>query len=128
MNMILHDVHYKKFDIRQEDTLEKPQHVDKRFEAVVANPPFSAKWSANELLMGDERFSQYGKLAPSDYAFIPKIHQLDENGIMAVVMPHGALFRGGASIRQYLIENRNYLDAVIGLPANLFYGQYNFLC
>ena len=128
MNMILHDVHYKKFDIRQEDTLEKPQHVDERFEAVVANPPFSAKWSANELLMGDERFSQYGKLAPSskaDYAFITHmIHQLDENGTMAVVMPHGALFRGGAEghIRQYLIENRNYLDAVIGLPANLFYG------
>ena len=128
MNMILHDVHYKKFDIRQEDTLEKPQHVDDRFEAVVANPPFSAKWSANELLMGDERFSQYGKLAPSskaDYAFITHmIHQLDENGTMAVVMPHGALFRGGAEghIRQYLIENRNYLDAVIGLPANLFYG------
>tara|TARA_B100001250_G_scaffold368102_1_gene350565 strand:+ start:160 stop:1728 length:1569 start_codon:yes stop_codon:yes gene_type:complete len=128
MNMILHDVHYKKFDIRQEDTLEKPQHVDERFEAVVANPPFSAKWSANELLMGDERFSQYGKLAPrskADYAFITHmIHQLEENGTMAVVMPHGALFRGGAEghIRQYLIENRNYLDAVIGLPANLFYG------
>lgn len=128
MNMILHDVHYKKFDIKQEDTLEHPQHIDERFEAIVANPPFSAQWSANPLHMNDERFSQYGKLAPSskaDYAFVQHmIHQLAENGTMAIVLPHGALFRGGAEghIRQYLIEDRNYLDAVIGLPANVFYG------
>jgi len=128
MNMILHDVHYRKFDIRQEDTLEHPQHLDKRFEAVVANPPFSAKWSANPLFMTDDRFSHYGKLAPSskaDFAFVcHMIYQLAENGTMAVVLPHGALFRGGAElqIRQYLIEERNYLDAVIGLPANIFYG------
>ena len=128
MNMILHDVHYKKFDIKQEDTLEHPQHMDERFEAIVANPPFSTKWSANSLFMSDERFSQYGKLAPSskaDYAFVQHmIHQLAENGTMALVLPHGALFRGGAEghIRQYLIEDRNYLDAVIGLPANVFYG------
>jgi type I restriction enzyme M protein len=80
MNMIMHDVHYKKFDIKQEDTLEKPQHIDKRFEAIVANPPFSLKWSMNSLFMNDERFSQYGKLAPkdkADYAFIQHmIHQL----------------------------------------------------
>lgn len=128
MNMILHDVHYRKFDIRQEDTLEHPQHLEKRFEAVVANPPFSAKWSANPLFMTDDRFSHYGKLAPSskaDFAFVcHMIYQLAENGTMAVVLPHGALFRGGAElqIRQYLIEERNYLDAVIGLPANIFYG------
>jgi len=128
MNMILHDVHYRKFDIRQEDTLEHPQHLDKRFEAVVANPPFSAKWSANPLFMSDDRFSHYGKLAPSskaDFAFVcHMVYQLAENGTMAVVLPHGALFRGGAElqIRQYLIEERNYLDAVIGLPANIFYG------
>lgn len=128
MNMILHDVHYRKFDIRQEDTLEHPQHLDKRFEAVVANPPFSAKWSANPLFMTDDRFSHYGKLAPSskaDFAFVcHMVYQLAENGTMAVVLPHGALFRGGAElqIRQYLIEERNYLDAVIGLPANIFYG------
>ena len=60
MNMILHDVHYKKFVIRQDDTLEKPNHIAMKFEAIVANPPFSAKWSANELFLGDERFSQYG--------------------------------------------------------------------
>ena len=128
MNMIMHDVHYKKFDIKQEDTLEKPQHIDKRFEAIVANPPFSAKWSANNLFMTDERFSQYGKLAPggkADYAFVTHmIHHLEDNGTLAVVLPHGALFRGGAEghIRQYLIREKNYLDAVIGLPANIFYG------
>lgn len=128
MNMILHDVHYRKFDIRQADTLENPQHVDMRFEAVVANPPFSAKWSASPIMMNDDRYSQYGRLAPkskADFAFITHmVHQLAENGTMAVVMPHGVLFRGAAEghIRQYLIEDRNYLDAVIGLPANVFYG------
>lgn len=128
MNMILHDVSYSNFDIRQEDTLEKPQHMGMNFDAIVANPPFSAKWSANELHLLDERFSQYGKLAPAskaDFAFIQHmIHHLDENGIMAVVMPHGVLFRGAAelTIRKYLIKEKNYLDAVIGLPANIFYG------
>jgi type I restriction enzyme M protein len=128
MNMILHDVHYRKFDIRQEDTLERPQHIDKKFEAIVANPPFSAQWSASPLFMTDDRFSQYGKLAPAskaDFAFVQHmVHHLAENGIMAVVLPHGVLFRGGAEghIRKYLIEEKNYLDAVIGLPANVFYG------
>jgi len=128
MNMILHDVHYRKFDLKQEDTLEHPQHTEHEFEAIVANPPFSAHWSANPLHMSDDRFSQYGKLAPkskADYAFIQHmVHHLAENGTMAVVMPHGVLFRGGAEghIRKYLIEDRNYLDAVIGLPANIFYG------
>lgn len=128
MNMILHGVHYRKFDIKQEDTLERPQHIGLRFEAIVANPPFSAQWSANPIHISDDRFSQYGKLAPSskaDFAFVQHmIHHLDENGQMAVVLPHGVLFRGGAEghIRQYLIEDRNYLDAVIGLPANIFYG------
>jgi type I restriction enzyme M protein len=128
MNMIMHDVHYSKFDIKQEDTLERPQHKDKRFEAIVANPPFSTQWTASSLFLTDDRFSQYGKLAPSskaDFAFIQHmIYQLDDNGTMAVVMPHGVLFRGGAEghIRQYLIEDCNYLDAVIGLPASIFYG------
>ena len=128
MNMILHGVHYRKFDIKQEDTLEHPQHTGKQFEAIVANPPFSANWSANPLFTSDDRFSQYGKLAPSskaDFAFVQHmIHHLADNGCMALVLPHGALFRGGAEqhIRRYLIENRNYLDAVIGLPANIFYG------
>lgn len=128
MNMILHDVHFSDFNIKQEDTLEHPQHIEERFEAVVANPPFSAKWSASPIHLSDERFAQYGKLAPAskaDYAFIQHmIYQLDDNGTMAVVMPHGVLFRGAAEghIRKLLIAERNYLDAVIGLPANLFFG------
>lgn len=129
MNMILHGVHYRKFDIKQEDTLEYPQHIEQLpFEAIVANPPFSANWSANPIFTSDDRFSQYGKLAPSskaDFAFVQHmIYHLAENGIMAIVLPHGALFRGGAEqhIRKFLIENKNYLDAVIGLPANIFYG------
>jgi type I restriction enzyme M protein len=130
MNMILHDVHYRQFDIKQEDTLEDPQHLDKRFEAVVANPPFSAHWKgkSNPLNETDERFSPYGKLAPNtkaDYAFVQHmIHQLSDNGIMATVLPHGVLFRGAAEgvIRKYLVKELNYLDAVIGLPANIFFG------
>lgn len=128
MNMILHDVHFADFDIKQEDTLERPQHLEYRFEAVVANPPFSAKWSANPIHLSDERFAQYGRLAPAskaDYAFIQHmVYQLDDNGTMAVVMPHGVLFRGAAEghIRKFLIEEKNYLDAVIGLPPNLFFG------
>ncbi|MFN8431071.1 MAG: type I restriction-modification system subunit M [Spirosomataceae bacterium] len=128
MNMILHGVHYRKFDIKQDDTLEHPQHMGMEFEAIVANPPFSAQWSAKALFNSDDRFSQYGKLAPgskADFAFVQHmIHHLAENGTMAIVLPHGALFRGGAEqhIRRYLIETKNYLDAVIGLPANIFYG------
>jgi type I restriction enzyme M protein len=128
MNMILHGVHYRKFDIKQEDTLEHPQHLGMTFEAIVSNPPFSAVWSASPLFMSDDRFSQYGKLAPgskADFAFVQHmIYHLAENGTMAIVLPHGALFRSGAEqhIRKYLIADKNYLDAVIGLPANIFYG------
>ncbi len=128
MNMLLHGVRFDKFDIREEDTLERPQHMQYKFEAIVANPPFSAKWSADPLHMQDDRFAQYGKLAPSskgDYAFIQHmVYQLDDNGTMATVMPHGVLFRGAAEghIREFLIKEKNYLDAVIGLPANLFFG------
>jgi type I restriction enzyme M protein len=130
MNMILHGVNYREFDIKQEDTLEEPQHtgIDLKAEAIVANPPFSAKWSAKSIFSTDDRFSQYGKLAPktkADFAFVQHmVHHLDENGIMATVLPHGVLFRGSAEahIRRYLIEDRNYIDAVIGLPANIFFG------
>lgn len=128
MNMLLHGVSYKNFDIKNDDTLESPQHREMKFEAIVANPPYSANWSADSTFLDDERFSAYGKLAPkskADFAFIQHmITQLDENGTMAVVLPHGVLFRGAAEgvIRKYLIEDRNYLDAVIGLPANIFFG------
>lgn len=128
MNMLLHGVNYMNFDIRNDDTIEHPQHLDERFEAIVANPPYSAKWSADAKFLDDERFSAYGKLAPkskADFTFIQHmIYQLDDKGTMAVVLPHGVLFRGAAEgvIRKYLIEERNVLDAVIGLPANIFYG------
>ena len=130
MNMILHGVHYQRFDLRNDDTLEHPapEHADLRFEAIVANPPFSAKWSASAVFENDDRFSAYGKLAPAskaDFAFVQHmVHHLDHGGTMACVLPHGVLFRGGAEehIRKYLIDTCNYLDAVIGLPANIFYG------
>jgi type I restriction enzyme M protein len=130
MNMILHGVHYTRFNIKQEDTLEYPQHLGMRSEAVVANPPFSAHWKGkdNPLFFNDDRFSQYGKLAPSskaDFAFLQHmIYHLADNGTLACILPHGVLFRGAAEgeIRKYLIEEQNCLDAVIGLPANIFYG------
>lgn len=129
MNMILHDINYRRFDLRQEDTLLKPQHDSNfRAEAVVANPPFSAKWTPSPITINDERFSQYGRLAPkskADFAFVQHmLYHLADNGTMAVVLPHGVLFRGAAEghIRRYLIEDRNWLDAVIGLPANIFFG------
>lgn len=128
MNMILHGVHYRQFDLKQEDTLVRPQHEGRQFEAVVANPPFSADWSADPGFTTDDRFSTFGKLPPAskaDYAFVlHMLHHLADNGTMAVILPHGALFRGGSegAIRKILIAERNWLDAVIGLPANIFYG------
>ncbi len=130
MNMILHDVRFDRFDIKQGDTLKDDQHHDLLAEAIVANPPFSAKWKSDTdpVLAQDDRFTQYGRLAPkgaADYAFVTHmLHHLADSGTMAVVLPHGALFRSGAegTIRQYIIEKQNYLDAVIGLPSNIFYG------
>lgn len=130
MNMLLHGISFNHFDIENNDTLEHPNenHMQLTFEAVVANPPYSAKWSADSKFLDEERFSGYGKLAPkskADYAFIQHmLYLLDDAGTMAVVLPHGVLFRGAAEgvIRRYLIEEKNWLDAVIGLPANLFFG------
>jgi len=128
MNMLLHNIQYQHFEIANGDTLEEPAFMDKKFSAVVANPPYSAKWSADKKFLEDERFSPYGKLAPSskaDFAFVcHMLNSLDEDGTMAVVLPHGVLFRGSAEeqIRKVIIRDYNYLDTVIGLPANLFYG------
>ena len=128
--MILHGVHFDHFKIKQGDTLTDDLHDDLKAEAIVANPPFAVNWKSDTdpQLKTDERFSQYGRLAPkgaADYAFVTHmIHHLADNGTMAIVLPHGVLFRGGAEgqIRKYIIEKQNYLDAVIGLPANLFCG------
>ena len=130
MNMLMHGVPYYRFNIYNDDTLENPseEHMSLKFDAIVANPPYSANWSSNDKFLEDERFSAYGKLAPkskADYAFVQHmIHLLDDDGTMAVVLPHGVLFRGAAeqTIRKYLIKDKNYLDAVIGLPANIFFG------
>lgn len=130
MNMILHGVHFDHFKIKQGDTLTEDMHPDLKAEAIIANPPFSAKWKGedDQLLAHDDRFSQYGRLAPksaADYAFITHmLYHLADNGTMAIILPPGALFRSGAEghIRKYIIEKQNYLDTVIGLPSNLFYG------
>lgn len=128
MNMILRGIPYRNFEIYNGDTLENDYFGDIKFRVQVANPPYSAKWSADAKFMEDERFSQYGKLAPkskADFAFVQHmVHHMDEDGRAVVLLPHGVLFRGAAEevIRKYLIEKLNVLDAVIGLPANLFFG------
>lgn len=130
MNMILHGVNFEHFSILRGDTLREDMHTDLKAEVIVANPPFSAQWKGDTdpALAHDDRFSQYGRLAPksaADYAFVTHmLHHLADNGTMAIVLPHGALFRSGAEghIRKYIIEKQNYLDTVIGLPSNLFYG------
>lgn len=128
MNMILRGVPYRSFEIFNGDTLEHDYFGDRRFRVQVANPPYSAKWSADVKFLEDERFNEYGKLAPkskADFAFVQHmVHHMDEDGRAVVLLPHGVLFRGSAeeTIRKYLIEKLNVLDAVIGLPANLFFG------
>ena len=130
MNMLLHDVHFRDFDIRHGDTLTDDQLPDLRADAVVANPPFSLEWKGKDdaNILEDERFSEYGEVAPknkADFAFVTHmLYHLADDGTLAVVLPHGVLFRSGAEgkIRKHIIENKNYLDAVIGLPSNLFFG------
>ena len=137
MNMIVHKVDFNKFTIHQGDTLKAPSADQREYgkmDIVVANPPFSANWDPNSTMEKDDRFSGAGKLAPksyADYAFVEHmVNSLSANGCMAVVLPHGPLFRGNAEgvIRQYLVETRNYLDTVIGLPENLFYGTTIAAC
>lgn len=136
MNLMMHDVAYQDMTLRNADTLgadwpdgPNSQGIDepRQFDAVVANPPYSAKWSADESLIKDPRFTDFGRLAPkskADFAFLlDGFYHLGDQGTMAIVLPHGVLFRGAAEskIRETLV-NRNYLDAIIGLPTNLFYG------
>lgn len=132
MNMILRGIPYSHFEIYNGDTLEhdyfEERAQDKKYRIQVANPPYSANWSADDKFLEDERFNEYGKLAPkskADFAFVQHmIHHMDEDGRIAVLLPHGVLFRGAAeeTIRKYIIQKLNILDAVIGLPANLFFG------
>lgn len=136
MNLMMRGVSFNNMSLSNADTLEGdwPDGVNAKgidsprsFDAVVANPPYSANWDNSEGKLKDPRYNEYGRLAPSskaDYAFLlHSLYHLNNSGTMAIVLPHGVLFRGAAEgkIRQTLIE-KNYLDTVIGLPANLFYG------
>lgn len=136
INMFLHDIDYDKFDIAHGDTLTEPAHWDDEpFEAIVSNPPYSIKWEGdtNPLLINDARFSPAGVLAPkskADLAFIMhSLSWLATNGTAAIVCFPGIMYRGGAEkkIRQYLIDN-NFVDCIIQLPDNLFYGTSIATC
>jgi type I restriction enzyme M protein len=136
INMFLHDIDYDKFDIALGDTLTDPQHWDDEpFEAIVSNPPYSIKWKGDNdpILINDPRFSPAGVLAPkskADLAFIMhSLSWLATNGTAAIVCFPGVMYRGGAEkkIRQYLIDN-NYIDCIIQLPDNLFYGTSIATC
>ncbi|KJL42016.1 Type I restriction enzyme EcoKI M protein [Microbacterium ginsengisoli] len=136
INMFLHDVNYEKFNLAHGDTLTDPQHWDDEpFEAIVSNPPYSIKWDgdANPLLINDPRFAPAGVLAPkskADLAFTMHILSwLAVNGTAAIVEFPGVMYRGGteAKIRKYLIDN-NYVDAVIQLPPDLFFGTTIATC
>ena len=134
INMFLHNVNYDNFDIRLEDTLLKPQHMEVArdcggFDAIVSNPPYSLKWEGkdNTLLINDERYAPAGVLAPksaADLAFtMHMLWHLSEQGTAAIVEFPGVLYRGGdeKKIREYLVSH-NFVDCVIQLPQNLFFG------
>ena len=129
INMFLHGVSFDNFDIELGDTLTEPKHLDMDFDAIVSNPPYSIKWEGedNPILINDARYAPAGILAPkskADLAFtMHMLHLLSESGVAAIVEFPGVLYRGGAEqkIRKYLLEH-NAVDAVIQLPANLFFG------
>ncbi len=129
INMFLHNVNYAKFDIQLGDTLTTPHHLGMKFDAIVSNPPFSKEWDGKKstILINDVRYSPAGVLAPSskaDLAFtMHMLYHLSETGTCAIVEFPGVLHRGGAEqkIREYLVRG-NYVDTVIQLPANLFFG------
>lgn len=128
MNMIIHGVSATNQHLHNADTLDKDWPADEviNFDAVMMNPPYSQKWSADKGFLNDPRFSDYGVLAPrskADYAFLLHgLYHLKSTGTMGIVLPHGVLFRGAAEgkIRQKLLE-KGYIYAVIGLPAGIFY-------
>lgn len=129
MNLILHGVDNEDIRLRNGDTLNKDWPTDEpyTFDSVVMNPPYSAKWSSDDTFLDDSRFNRYGKLAPkskADFAFLLHgFYHLKDSGTMAIVLPHGVLFRGAAEgvIRKKLLEDGS-IDTVIGMPANLFFG------
>ena len=135
MNMLMHDIEYQRFDIYKGDTLKNDCYGDVKMTVQVCNPPYSLKWSADKSFEEDPRYSGAGKLAPkshADFAFLEHMiyHMDPDDGRIAVLLPHGVLFRGGAEevIRKYIVKDLNKLDAVIGLPANLFHGTSIPVC
>jgi type I restriction enzyme M protein len=135
MNMLMHGIDYQNFDIYKGDTITDDKYGDVKMTVQVCNPPYSLKYSAEPRLLDDPRFSGAGKLPPkshADFAFVEHmIYHMDENdGRVAVLLPHGVLFRGTAeeTIRKYIIKELNVLDAVIGLPPNLFHGTSIPVC
>lgn len=128
MNMILRGVPYRNFQIFNGDTLVNDNFEGHKFRVQVANPPYSAKLANPTAMADDPRYNEYGKLAPTskaDFAFVQHmVYHMDDDGRIAVLLPHGVLFRGGAeeTIRKYMIEKLNVIDSIIGLPANLFFG------
>ena len=133
-NMLMHGVPYKEFTVFNDDTIEHDNFGETKFQVQVANPPYSAKWSSDSKFESDPRFSNCGALAPKSYAdlmFLEHIaYHMDKDGRAAVLLPHGVLFRGNKeeTIRRYLIENQNVIDAIIGLPANCFHGTSIPVC
>ncbi|MGJ0593748.1 type I restriction-modification system subunit M [Bifidobacterium longum subsp. longum] len=126
MNMLMHGVDYQHFDIYKGDTLREDKYGDVKMTVQVCNPPYSLKYDGNPALLDDPRYSGAGKLPPkshADYAFVEHMvyHMDDNDGRVAVLLPHGVLFRGGAEevIRKYIVKDLNRLDAVIGLAPNL---------
>lgn len=134
MNMILRGVKYDNFTIYNGDTLAEDNFEDRKFRVQVANPPYSAHVAHPDRMPDDPRFNTYGKFVPktkADFAFVQHmVYHMDDDGRIAVLLPHGVLFRGAAEevIRKHMIEKLNVIDAVIGLPANLFYGTSIPVC
>lgn len=137
MNLLMHGVPYKEFTTYNDDTL-RVDNFDKKkteqFTVQVSNPPYSLKWAAPKAMEDDPRYSAAGVLAPKSYADLAflehMVYHMADDGRIAVLLPHGVLFRGGAEkkIREYLIGALNVVDAVIGLPSNLFHGTEIPVC
>ena len=134
INMAIHKVSTGDFEINCCDTLGEDIYPDAKYDVTVANPPYSVEWNNGEYRYNDDRFAGYGALAPAktaDLAFVQHIvHHMADHGRAAILLPHGVLFRGNAegTIRKYLINTLNVVDAIIGLPANCFYGTNIAVC
>lgn len=138
MNMLMHGVPYKQFSMFNADTIKKDSFIEEGKEVPmqvqVSNPPYSLKYGADQELLKDPRYSSSGALAPKSHADLMflehMVYHMSNDGRIAVLLPHGVLFRGGSelTIRKYLIDTLNCIDAIIGLPANMFHGTSIPVC